>query len=117
MTFTAEVLLKGHDEAVDEVIHRDGPEPGDWTDDDVREVLRLTLLSFDRVQNPDAEARSVSLRGLSWIVTPVHGGVAIAIEIPSGAVVAGPFATDVDTLTTAVARVLARPARDGLTIH
>ena len=28
MTFTAEVLLKGHDEAVDEVIHRDGPEPG-----------------------------------------------------------------------------------------
>ena len=117
MTFTAEVLLKGHDEVVDEVIHRDGPEPGDWTDDDVREVLRLTLLSFDRVQNPDAEDRTVSLLGLSWIVTPVDGGVAIAIEIPSGAVVAGPFHADVDTLTAAVARVLARPASDGSTIH
>ena len=116
MTFTAEVLLKGHDEVVDEVIHHDGPEPRDWTDDDVREVLRLTLLSFDRVQNPDAEDRAVSLRGLSWIVTPVDGGVAIAIEIPSGAVVAGPFAADVDTLTAAMSRVLARPA-DEVTIH
>ena len=117
MTFTAEILLKGHDEVVDEVIHRDGPEPADWTDDDVREVLRLTLLSFDRVQNPDAEDQTVSLRGLSWIVTPVDGGVAIAIEIPSGAVVAGPFSVDVDILTAAVARVLARPASDGSTIH
>ena len=117
MTFTAEILLKGHDEVVDEVIHRDGPEPADWTDDDVREVLRLTLLSFDRVQNPDAEDRTVSLRGLSWIVTPVDGGVAIAIEIPSGAVVAGPFSADVDILTAAVARVLARPASDRSTIH
>ena len=60
MTFTTEILLKGHDEVVDDVIHRDGPEPSDWTDDDVREVLRLTLLSFDRVQNPDAEDRTVS---------------------------------------------------------
>ena len=117
MTFTAEVLLKGHDTVVDEIIHRDGPEPADWTDDDVREVLRLTLLSFDRVLNPDAEDRAVSLHGLSWIVTPVEGGVAIAIEIASGAVVAGPFAADVDTLTAAVARVLARPASDGPTVH
>ncbi|MDA1349645.1 MAG: hypothetical protein O3A47_12395 [Chloroflexi bacterium] len=117
MTFTVEVLLKGHDEVVDEVIHRDGPDPGDWTDDDVREVLRLTLLSFDRVQNPDAEDRTVSLRGLSWIVTPVERGVAIAIEIPSGAVVAGPFATEVDTLTSALTRVLASPESDGPTVH
>lgn len=117
MTFTAEVLLKGHDEVVDEVIHRDGPDPGDWTDDDVREVLRLTLLSFDSVQNPDAEDRTVSLRGLSWIVTPVDRGVAIAIEIPSGAVVAGPFAIEVDTLTAALTRVLARPEGDGPTVH
>ncbi len=117
MTFTAEVLLKGQSEVVDEVIHRDGPEPGAWTDDDVREVLRLTLLSFDRVQNPDAQDRTISFRGLSWIVTPVAGGVAIAIEIPSGAVVAGPFNADADVLTAAVARVLARPASDGPTIH
>ena len=115
MTFTAEVLLKGYDEVVDEVIHRDGPEPRDWTDDDVREVLRLTLVSFDRVQNPDVEGRTISLRGLSWIVTPVKQGVAIAIA--SGAVVAGPFATDVDALTAAIGRVLAMPKSDGSTVH
>jgi hypothetical protein len=117
MRFTAEVLLKGHDEVVDEVIHRDGPEPRIWADDDVREVLRLTLLSFDRVQNPEAEDRTVSFRGLSWIVIPVAGGVAIAIEIPSGAVVAGPFNADVNILTAAVERVLAISASDGSMIH
>ena len=117
MTFTAEVLLKGHDEVIDEVIHRDGPDPSDWSDDDVHDVLRLTLLSFDRVQNPDADERVISLRGLSWIVTPVETGVAIAIEIQSGAVVAGPFATDLETLTAAIARVLAKPRGDGPTIH
>lgn len=117
MTFNAAILLKWHDEVVDEVIHRDGPEPADWTDEDVREVLNLTLLSFDRVKNPNAEDRNVSLRGLSWIVTPVDGGVAIVIEIPSGAVVAGPFVVDGDVLTAAVARVLAKPAEDGSTIH
>jgi hypothetical protein len=71
MTFNAEILLKGHGEVVEEVIHRDGPEPADWTDEDVREVLSLTLLSFDRVKNPNAEDRNISLRGLIWIVTPV----------------------------------------------
>ena len=73
-------------------------------------MLRLTLLSFDRVQNPEAEERSISFRGLSWIVTPVSEGVIIAIEIPSGAVVAGPFDAEVEPLTQAVSRVLASPA-------
>ncbi len=117
MTFKIEVLLKGTDKVVDEVIERDGPEPADWTDDDVRDVLELTLLSFDRVQNPDAESRTVSLRGFSWVVTPVDEGVAIAIEIPSGAVVAGPFATDADRLTQAVQRALATPSDSSLTVH
>ena len=40
-------------------------------------------------------------------MTPVDGGVAIAIEISSGAVVAGPFEGDVDTLTATITRVLA----------
>ncbi|MYK89854.1 MAG: hypothetical protein F4018_16790 [Acidobacteria bacterium] len=59
------------------------------------------------MQNPDTDERSVALRGFSWIVTPVDGGIAIAIEIPSGAVVAGPFEGDVDTLTATITRVLA----------
>lgn len=117
MTFTVEVLLKGTDEVVEELVKRDGHEPADWTEADVTDVLRLTLLSFDRVQNPDAEVRTVSLRGLSWIVTPVDDGVAIAIEIPSGAVVAGPFATDVDTLTAAVQKALAAASGPSPTVH
>ena len=110
MRFRVEVLLKGKDEVVEEVIDRDGTAPPDWTDEDVRDVLRLTLLSFDRVQNPQADGRGISLRGLSWIVTPVPEGVIIAIEIPSGAVVAGPFDAEVEPLTRAVRRVLASPA-------
>lgn len=107
MTFTVEVLLKGQGHVVEKTIEFDGPEPTAWTDDDTRRVLELTLESIDEAQNPDAKERSVSLRGFSWIVTPVERGVAIAIEIPSGAVVAGPFDVDVDTLTAIITRALA----------
>ena len=117
MTFTVEVLLKGTDEVVEEVVDREGPDPAAWTDEDVRDVLRLTLLSFDRAQNPESDERSISLRGLSWIVTPVPTGVVIAIEIPSGAVVAGPFETDVEPLTQAMTRVLASPTASGAVVH
>jgi len=117
MTFNVEVLLKGEDAVVDEVVQRDGPEPDHWSDDDVRDVLRLTLLSFDKVQNPEAEEHSVSLRGLSWIVTPVEDGVAIAIEIPSGAVVAGPFDANADRLTASISRVLANPSTPSSVVH
>ena len=107
MTFKVEVLLKGSEDVVETEVDFAGPEPAAWADDDIRRVLELTLRAFDDVQNPDAEERSVALRGFSWIVTPVDGGVAIAIEIPSGAVVAGPFDGDVDTLTATITRVLA----------
>ena len=117
MTFNVEVLLKGEDAVVDHVVQRDGPEPDHWSDDDVRDVLRLTLLSFNRVQNPEADERLVSLRGLSWIVTPLENGVAIAIEIPSGAVVAGPFDIDADSLTASISRVLANPSTLGSVVH
>ncbi len=117
MTFTVEVLLKGKDEVVEEVIERDGAAPAAWTDEDVRDVLRLTLLSFDRVQNPEADERSISFRGFSWIVTPVSKGVIIAIEIPSGAVVAGPFDAEVEVLTQAVNRVIASPGAASTVVH
>lgn len=107
MTFKVEVLLKGKEDVVETDVDFAGPEPTAWADDDVRRVLELTLGAFDQVQNPDADERSVALRGFSWIVTPVDGGIAIAIEIPSGAVVAGPFEGDVDTLTATITRVLA----------
>lgn len=134
MTFRVEVLLKGREDVVETEVDFGGPEPAAWADDDVRRVLELTLGAFDRVRNPDAEERTVALRGFNWIVTPLDRGVAIAIEIPSqralsitlpagneetlvytitvtyddgGAVVAGPFEGDVDTLTATITRVLA----------
>ena len=94
MTFNVEVLLKGKEDVVEIEVDFEGPEPAAWADDDVRRVLELTLGAFDQVQNPDADERSVALRGFSWIVRPVDGGVGIFIEIPSGAVVAGPFEGD-----------------------
>lgn len=117
MTFTIEVLLKGRDDVVEEIVSRDGAEPSSWNDEDVRDVIRLLLLSFDRVANPDAAERTVSLRGLSWIVRPVEKGVIIAIEIPSGAIAAGPFDADVDVLTQTLSRALAHPEGVSPTIH
>ena len=106
MTFTVEVLVKGKEEVVEKTINFEGPEAVAWTDEDARHVLELTLGAFDEVQNRDSQERSVSLRGFSWIVTPVSEGVVIAIEIPSGAVVAGPFDADVDMLTATITRAL-----------
>ena len=53
----------------------------------------------------------MSLRGLSWIVTDTDQGVAIAIEIPSGAVGAGPFDLPADELTQMIARVVSSGAQ------
>jgi hypothetical protein len=54
------------------------------------EILR----AIDRVKNPDtAGERTVVLHGFSWIVEPSgEHQVVVAIEIPMGAAVAGPFA-------------------------
>jgi hypothetical protein len=49
----------------------------------------------------------VTLRGFSWIVEPTSEGVVIAIEIPSGVAVAGPFRIDQSRLDRLISRVLA----------
>ena len=107
MTFDVEVLLKGTDKVVTEAVAYDGPEPQGWTDADVEAVLLSTLRVFEKLQRVDSgTAFEVSLRGLSWIVTAAEGGVAIAIEIPSGAIAAGPFDLPADELTQMVTRVI-----------
>ncbi len=112
MTFDVEVLLKGSDTVVTESVTYDGPEPAGWTAADVREVLLSTLRVFDRVNSGDAASGGeVSLRGLSWIVTDANPGVAIAIEIPSGAIAAGPFALPVDELTQLITRAISSDRR------
>jgi hypothetical protein len=107
MTFTIEVLLRETDRVVAETVHYDGPEPRRWTDDDVASVLRSMLLAVNRVQHPEErEDPPISLRGISWIVTPWEHGSAIAIEIPSAAVVAGPFDVEQQVLDRLIGRVM-----------
>lgn len=108
MTFDVEVVLKGRDFAVTEpasVVHG---APASWNDDAVRDVLIETLRAIARVENPvGASERKVALRGFSWIVEPAENHqVVIAIEIPMGAAIAGPFAIGQAELDAAISRVL-----------
>lgn len=106
MLFTVEVVLRERDYAVTEQVHHAGNEPGQWTERDVEGVLKSMLLAIDRVKNPGTEPRPVALRGFSWIVEPTSGGVVIAMEITSGAAVAGPFAIEQPRLDGMIIRVL-----------
>lgn len=107
MTVSVDVWLRGTDFARTETIDGIDRAPDKWTDDDVREVLEGMLRAMDRQKRPGEPDRSISLRGLSWIVNPFEeGGVVIAIEITLGAAVAGPFDIDKARLETMIARVL-----------
>jgi hypothetical protein len=107
MTFNVEVVLKGRDFAVTEAVTVSHGAPDAWQDDAVRDVLIGILRAIERVQNPGAPAdRPITLHGFSWIVEPMEGQVVIAIEIPMGAAVAGPFAADQQTLSDSITRVL-----------
>lgn len=111
MTYTVEVVLRDRDVASSEVIQT-GSAPRDWTELDVEAVLREILRAIERAKDPDAPAdRPVALRGFSWIVEPTDGGVVIAIEIPMGAAVAGPFDADQATLDSLISSALKRQPR------
>ena len=91
-SFPVEVVLKGRDYAVTETVSVPHGAPSTWDEAAVRDVLIETLRAIDRVQNPKAPMdRQVVLTGFSWIVEPEGERVVIAIEIPMGAAVAGPF--------------------------
>jgi hypothetical protein len=117
MTFDVEIVLREQTFAVTERI--DHPRPASaWTDADVESVLKQILLAIDRVKNPgEAGDRYVALRGFSWIVEPTSGGVVIAIEIPMGAAVAGPFDIEQRRLDAMVSRVLAAAGPGRSTVH
>lgn len=92
MTFNVDVVLKGRDFAVTEAVTVPHGAPDTWDDAAVRDVLTEVLRAIDRTQNPRApKDRAVTLSGFSWIVEPAEGKVILAIEIPMGAAVAGPF--------------------------
>ena len=119
MTFNVDVVLKGRDFDVSQQCLVASDAPLVWDDGTVRHVLVEILRAIDRAANPHAEAdRPVALHGFSWIVEPVDGAVVIAIEIPMGAAVAGPFAVGQAELDAGIARVLRgeRPP-GGATVH
>lgn len=116
MEFDVEIVLRETNRAVTERIEH-GTEPRAWRDLDVETVLKQILRAIDRVKNPSAAGRSVALRGFSWIVEPMGDQVVIAIEIPTGAAVAGPFAIDAERLDAMIRRVIAAAAAPGPTIH
>jgi hypothetical protein len=118
MTFDVEIVLRERNYAVTETIEHPAGTAAEWTDADIEQVLKKILLAIDRVKNPAGVERYVALRGFSWIVEPIaQGGVVIAIEIPTGAAVAGPFDADRGALDRAITRVLARAAPVKPVIH
>jgi hypothetical protein len=116
MTFNVEIVLRERDYAVTEEIHT-SCRPAEWTEPDVEQVLKSMLLAIDRIRNPGEGERFVALRGFSWIVEPASGGVVIAIEIQSGAAVAGPFDVDQRKLDSLINHVLAAAGSARSVIH
>lgn len=116
MEFDVEIVLRERNYAVTERIEH-GNEPRAWRELDVETVLKQILLAIDRAKNPSAPGRFVALRGFSWIVEPTGEEVVIAIEIPTGAAVAGPFAIERERLDAMIRRVIAGAAQPGPTVH
>jgi hypothetical protein len=117
MIFDIEIVLRERDQAITEQVLHEGNDTGRWTERDVEAILKQILLAIDRAKNPGATERHVVLRGFSWIVEPSAGGVVIAIEIPSGAAVAGPFDIPKPALDHLIGRVLAASAPGRPVVH
>ncbi len=117
MLYTVEIVLRERDYAVTEEVHHQGNPPADWTEIDVEGVLKSMLLAIDRAKNPGEDRRDVHLRGFSWIVEPTDGGVVIAMEISSGAAVAGPFDIPQARLDGLITRVLDAARETKTVVH
>ena len=117
MVYDIEIVLRDRETAVAERLEYDGSNPSDWTELDVDAVLKSMLLAIDRAKNPGSNERHVALRGFSWIVEPTDGGVVIALEIPMGAAVAGPFDIPQQRLDSLISRAIATAAPARPVIH
>lgn len=107
MQFDIEIVLRDRDIAIAQRLDHDGNDASEWTESDVHAVLKSMLLAIDHAKNPGSHDRYVTLRGFSWIVEPAEGGVVIALEIPTGAAVAGPFDIPQPRLDALITRALA----------
>lgn len=117
MHYDIEIVLRDRDTAIAERLEHEGGDPSEWTELDVDSVLKSMLLAIDRAKNPTANERYVALRGFSWIVEPADGGVVIALEIPTGAAVAGPFDIPQHRLDTLITRAIATAGPKRPVIH
>jgi hypothetical protein len=117
MVFDLEIVLRDRDSAIVEKSVHTGNDAPAWTEADVEEILKTMLLAVDRAKNPGSDQRFVALRGFSWIVEPTAEGVVIAIEIPTGAVIAGPFDIPQGRLDALIGRVLAAAAPSRPVVH
>jgi hypothetical protein len=117
MRYNVEIVLRERDYAVTEEVHHLGNPPATWTEIDVEGVLKSMLSAIDRAKHPGSQAREVRLHGFSWIVEPTDGGVVIAMEIPSGAAVAGPFDIPQPRLDSLITRVLDAARETRIVVH
>ena len=119
MELQVDVWLRGTDFAKTQTLSGVGNNPAAWTDGDVSQLLKEMLLSIHRAKNPNSSDTPVFLRGFSWIVNPFEeDGVVVAIEIQTGAAVAGPFRIDKKQLEEMISRVIAQaPASSSRSIH
>src|SRR4029453_2924443 len=117
MQFDIEIVLRDRETAIAQRLEHDGNEAPDWTELDVHSVLKSMLLAIDRAKNPGQDERYVALRGFSWIVEPADGGVVIALEIPMGAAVAGPFDIPQQRLDSLITRALAAAGPRPSVVH
>jgi hypothetical protein len=117
MTFDIEIVLRDRDKAIARQLRHEGNDVRSWTELDVQEVLKLMLLAIEHAKNPASDQQYVALRGFSWIVEPTGDGVVIAIEIPMGAAVAGPFDIPQGRLDQMITRVLASNAPTRPVVH
>jgi hypothetical protein len=117
MTYDIEVVLRDRDYAVTRRVVHEGHQPAQWTKLDVEQVLKAILLAIDCERNPDVAGRYVALRGFSWIAESTADGVVIAIEIPSGAAVAGPFDIPQPSLDQLIRAALASAAPQRPVVH
>jgi hypothetical protein len=117
MQFDIEIVLRDRETAIAQTLEHDGNEASEWTELDVHEVLKSMLLAIDRAKNPGTGERYVALRGFSWIVEPANGGVVIALEIPMGAAVAGPFDIPQPKLDALITRALASASPKPPAVH
>ena len=119
-TFDVEVVLKNRDFAVKESVAVPHGPAATWDEAAVFDALVELLRALGGVLDPvGAGVRPVILTGFSWIVEPLKDDVILAIEIPMGAAVAGPFRMPqarLDALVTNVLR-MERQRQAPTTVH